>query len=198
MTDFFEIDFLTAIAIKKPITFEHGRAYYNNPIAIAEGAPGAPRIAIDVDGKTAIATDETDEDRVLRPDGLGGVQWGPGGQLNAPTARFTGMQTSQSIVGSYMGSGGTPNQYELIGITHSEGIFTLPDEGVYLINCSWSGGARPASLHRNGSVIPGTGQSGSDSNFLPVKCNAGDTIGMYAHPYGPGASKTGSIWIVRI
>ncbi len=39
------IDTLTAFAVGKPITFEHGRLWYNNPIAIAEGADGAPRIS---------------------------------------------------------------------------------------------------------------------------------------------------------
>ncbi len=33
------------IAPGKAITFEHGRLFYNNPIAIAEGADGAPRIS---------------------------------------------------------------------------------------------------------------------------------------------------------
>lgn len=35
----------TVIAHKKPITLQQGRALRDNPIAISEGAPGAPRIA---------------------------------------------------------------------------------------------------------------------------------------------------------
>src|SRR4051812_47699892 len=51
------------------------RALAENPLAIAEGAPGAPRIAIDVDSQTAIATDETDTTKRLAPDGSGSVEW---------------------------------------------------------------------------------------------------------------------------
>lgn len=36
----------TVIAHKKPITLQQGRALRDNPIAISEGAPSAPRIAI--------------------------------------------------------------------------------------------------------------------------------------------------------
>lgn len=35
---------LSAIFTKKPITYEQGRAFFNNPKAIAEGSTGAPRI----------------------------------------------------------------------------------------------------------------------------------------------------------
>jgi len=45
MTAWTPINPIDDIAIAKPITFEHGRAFYNNPIAIAEGADGAPRIS---------------------------------------------------------------------------------------------------------------------------------------------------------
>lgn len=45
MTDWTEIDPTTEIITGRPIPFEHGRAFYNNPIAIAEGAVGAPRFS---------------------------------------------------------------------------------------------------------------------------------------------------------
>ena len=40
----------TAIAFKKPITLQQGRALRDNPLAIAEHASGAPRIAIPITG----------------------------------------------------------------------------------------------------------------------------------------------------
>ncbi len=45
MTDWTPIDPITEFVVGKAITFEHGRLWYNNPIAIAEGADGAPRIS---------------------------------------------------------------------------------------------------------------------------------------------------------
>src|SRR4051812_41272788 len=85
MTDlvsFFTIDWSVAIAIAKPIPFEHGRAFYLNPIAIAQGDVDAPvkvAIAKSPDGiaaaQTAVATDETDTFKRLAPDGTGGVRW---------------------------------------------------------------------------------------------------------------------------
>lgn len=43
----------------------------DNPIAIAEGAPGAPRVVV----PTALSTAETSTAKVLMPDGAGGLQW---------------------------------------------------------------------------------------------------------------------------
>ena len=45
MTVWTHVDPLAAFAVGKAITFEYGRLWYNNPIAIAEGADGAPRIS---------------------------------------------------------------------------------------------------------------------------------------------------------
>jgi hypothetical protein len=59
------------IAIKAPITYVIGRQLRDNPIAIAEGAVGAPRVVV----PTALSTAETDISKELRPNGSGGVQW---------------------------------------------------------------------------------------------------------------------------
>lgn len=85
MTDlvsFFTIDWSLAIAIAKPITFEQGRAFYLNPIALFQGDVDAPvklHIAKSPDGiaaaQTAVATDEVDTFKRLAPDGSGGVRW---------------------------------------------------------------------------------------------------------------------------
>jgi hypothetical protein len=82
LVSFFTIDWSTAIAIAKPITFEHGRAFYLNPIAIAQGDVDAPvKIAIvkSPDGvaaaQNATATDEMDTFKRLAPDGAGGTRW---------------------------------------------------------------------------------------------------------------------------
>jgi hypothetical protein len=45
MTAWTPIDPSTEFVVGKAITFEHGRLWFNNPIAIAEGADGAPRIS---------------------------------------------------------------------------------------------------------------------------------------------------------
>ncbi len=53
-----------------------------NMQAIAGGHDDAPKIAVDLSGKTALATDNTDTTQVLRPDGTGGVVWSPDGAVN--------------------------------------------------------------------------------------------------------------------
>lgn len=74
--DFFTIDYSVAIQIAKPITFEHGRAFYNNPIALMQGDPTAPeKLWIDKGGQNATATDEDDTFKRLAPDGVGGTRW---------------------------------------------------------------------------------------------------------------------------
>lgn len=82
MTEFFTIDYNVAIAIAKPITFEQGRAFYLNPIAMFEGDATAPvKLAIvkSPDGiapaQNATATDEMDTFKRLAPDGAGGTRW---------------------------------------------------------------------------------------------------------------------------
>ena len=57
------------------ITSALGLAYRDNCIAIADGDVGAPKVAIDLNGQTAIGTDELDPTKTLVPDGLGGVAW---------------------------------------------------------------------------------------------------------------------------
>lgn len=74
--EFFTIDYTLAIQIAKPITFEHGRAFYNNPIALFQGDPTAPeKLWIAKGGQNATATDETDTFKRLAPDGAGGTRW---------------------------------------------------------------------------------------------------------------------------
>ncbi len=58
---------------ESPVTTGLVAKLRNNPIAIAEGAGGAPKISIDVGGLKALATATTDTSTVLRPDGSGGV-----------------------------------------------------------------------------------------------------------------------------
>lgn len=45
MATWTSVDVSVSIIVGAPITFELGRIWYNNPIAIAEGAAGAPRIS---------------------------------------------------------------------------------------------------------------------------------------------------------
>ena len=79
MASYHSFDYGADFYIKAPISFEMMRALAENPQAIAEGASGAPRVAIAVGGKTAIATENLDPTQVLRPDGNGGVAFGPDG-----------------------------------------------------------------------------------------------------------------------
>lgn len=107
MTEFFTIDYTVAIQIAKPITFEQGRAFYLNPIAMFEGDASAPvKLAIvkSPDGiapaQNATATDETDTFKRLAPDGLGGTRWAL--PLEGST---TGLSGSTSINDTLLNSG---------------------------------------------------------------------------------------------
>ena len=79
MASYHPFDYAADFFIKAPISFEMMRSLAENPQAIAEGASGAPRVAIAVGGKTAIATGNLDPTKVLRPDGNGSVVFGPDG-----------------------------------------------------------------------------------------------------------------------
>ena len=73
------------LALKKPFTYVLARQMRDNPIAIAEGAVGAPRVVV----PTALSTAESDTAKVLRPNGSGGVEWISGGNIAYKSARVT-------------------------------------------------------------------------------------------------------------
>ena len=86
------------IALKKPITYVIGRQLRDNPIAIAEGAVGAPRVVV----PTALSTAETDPSKVLGANGSGGLSFrnaaSPVSQLNGH--REAPQASAQPVIGS--------------------------------------------------------------------------------------------------
>ena len=74
------------LALKKPFTYVLARQMRDNPIAIAEGAVGAPRVVV----PTALSTAEIDTTKVLSPDGSGGVVWQAGVPLVNKNGTATG------------------------------------------------------------------------------------------------------------
>ena len=58
-----------------PVTAENWNGLVGNFAGMAEGGSGAPRVAI----PEAVTTAEIDPAKTLRPDGAGGVAWGPAG-----------------------------------------------------------------------------------------------------------------------
>ena len=65
----------------------------DNPIAIAEGAPGAPRVVV----PTALSTSETNTLKRLAPNGSGGVMWADGGSLAPVSIRTSDLAGGTSI-----------------------------------------------------------------------------------------------------
>ncbi len=94
-----------------------------NQYAIAEGHDDAPRIAVDLNGKTAIGTDETNTGKFLHPDGLGGVEWRGGNNKIWLTASAAGSSATTDTIYSPVGIEGTEMFF-----TSSVG-FRVVDEG---------------------------------------------------------------------
>lgn len=117
MSDYTAFDLVADFYVRAPITFEMMRALAENPLAIAEGAAGAPRIAIDVGGQTAIATDETDVDLRLAPDGAGGVEWVDA--VDSGSADFADTNASGTSMTEVVGSALTHGLWRIDA--HAEG-----------------------------------------------------------------------------
>jgi hypothetical protein len=185
MADYTAFDYTADFYVKAPITFEMMRALAENPQAIAEGAVGAPRVAIDVDGQTAIETDETSINVVLRPDGVGGVEWGSE-QANSPPRYFRYEMRNSGVgsntVGNPAGAGDNGTNYGGSQITFSDGIFTVPDDGVYSIHWSITvlSGTPQIELQKNSVRVPtmpaATYMTADGSQSCIIDLNAGDDM----------------------
>jgi hypothetical protein len=195
MTDWTEIVAVSEFVIKAPITFEHARAWYNNPKAIAEGAPSAPRVAIDVDGQTAIETDETDTAKVLRPDGAGGIEWGSEQAQNPPRCYRTGMTYSSAGGGTVGGNGPGSEAQASVGITFSAGEFTVPSAGGYVITAQWSG-ARAKRLQVNSVDLSGLPNEIAANVAVVLYLQAGDVVRIRV-ANGTG-SESGNLQMMRV
>lgn len=209
MTDlvsFFTIDYSTAIQIAKPITFEQGRAFYLNPIAIAQGDVDAPvkvAIAKSPDGiapeQTAIATDEMDTSMVLRPDGAGGVHWTQGAPYSYRYA-MTLITAGMGGVTRFLGYSNSGTSYQNSGITYSgAGIFTIVIAGTYAVCATWEASGtddHTKHINVNGSDVPDNGEINGRALFIYLE--AGDAIGLRFSHLGSGITYTGSINIARM
>lgn len=113
-----------------PVSFEDFRAVIDNPTAIAEGASGAPRVAI----PAAISTPETDTQKTLVPDGVGGVHWAVFPtvvqNLVAVTASGTvtipiGTRVKVTAIGGGGGGGSTGSPGNGVDTTATDGTTTI-------------------------------------------------------------------------
>lgn len=168
--------------VGKPISFEEFRGVIENPIAIAEGAVGAPRVVV----PTALSTAETNTSKILRPDGSGGVAWSSGIsggiQLTGSgthTPDFTGTYAVFMIGGGGGGgndgagnSGGGGGGYRLTG-------FISTTSGVGISYAVGAGGA---------VGVGGGGSPGGDSTFgaLTAKGGSGGQASLFGGAGGQG------------
>lgn len=171
--------------VGKPISFEEIRGVIENPIAIAEGAAGAPRVVV----PTALSTAETNTSKILRPDGSGGVAWSSGIsggiQLTGSgthTPDFTGTYAVFMIGGGGGGgndgtgnSGGGGGGYRLTG-------FISTTSGVGISYAVGAGGA---------AGVGGSGSPGSDTTFGSLTAKGGSG-GIHAGAGGAGGLGDGS------
>lgn len=139
------------------ISFEDWLAAIRNPLAIAEGASGAPRIVV----PTALSTAEMDTGLVLKPDGTGGLVFG---------SAFTGLRNSNGSGNSSI-SGMSAGVWEFAGwAQHTSPSYRTSFSGVITQN----GGGRieqiestldgasvtlAGDLTTNSFALPGTGMT---------------------------------------
>jgi len=114
-------------------------------------------------------------------------------EYNVDQAGYVGSTTDNgSTAGTTIGS----NRIAL-----AAGIFTVEDEGVYLIRYTWetSGIGRNIELRRNGTLPAGFPSGTSEDGFFPTKLNAGDTIGLYVTHFDTDALVTdASLWMAKV
>lgn len=156
--------------IGKPISFEEWRSAIQNPLAIAEGASGAPRIVV----PTALSTAETNTAKRLRPNGLGGVEWVTDvGDLIILTGSGTWTPPATGtilIIASGGGGGGGGGGGDIGGISGAAGVVVRSTLSVTSgVGVSYSVGAAGSA---------GVGTDGG---------NGGDTtLGSMTAPGGAG------------
>lgn len=155
----------------KIVTEEKLTAMKLNPLAIAEGEPGAPKIAIDVGGQTAIGTDELDTSKRLAPDGAGKVVWVEAGGVHSTTVEHSGSDVRAVITISTTGTWLAQGSFEWEDTVNNHQYFAVWRALVV------AGTVVHGSMtkHRKGSTIM-YGAAGSFSmsgNDLRAACAAG-------------------------
>ena len=183
-----------------PLTTSLMTRLRDNPIAIAEGASGAPRVAIELtpaagSPQTAIATDETTTTKVLSPDGTGSVEWADFAGLGFRAVGSDSVSVNASAVTIVL-----PTEDYDEGSDLASGVYTAPQAGLYdLFTGGYfqapndgSSALRVASLdiYVNGSLEqrisgPLTGNSGTKEKIAasyPLKLAAADTVSIKVTP----------------
>lgn len=208
MTDYNDI-LVGEIDPGSPITTSLMTRLRDNLLGVAEGSADTapvPRVAVDLGGKTALATDETDASKVLRPDGAGGVEWGVEGATSPPHYARTGMQYANpgsGNVGVNILSWAGTEQINVGGWTfRTDGLLTVPESGVYMLYCSRTSAARQATLEATapGSMLGlglGNGGTANWEFTLPVRLVAGEHVRIHIGS-GSGGSGLFNIGLVRV
>lgn len=161
----------------KVVTEATARKLRDNPIAIAAGDTGAPRVAIDLSGQTAIGTDNNNTDRVLRPNGSGGVEFvSPTSipSIGSGVQKATGQDTASSgnlTLSGFNVTATTGNCYRitLASTNSTPGATDTVAYLGFLFRVEWSGG----TIWRGHKVfsIDKDGNDAAQGNLISVVSN---------------------------